>query len=454
MKLFLIALLAVGARAACPGTYTAQRTITVNSSQITGTLSNYPMLVLNPSASLKTVGNGGVVTDANGYDITFYNAGGSLLPFELVGHGTGNTTYAAASGNAEFHVNVSSIADGTVVYLCYGNAAITTYQGDDAGTWSSYVGVFHFPGGAVTDSTGVNSASNNGTTSTTGQIGTGIALSGTAQYVNVGNAAAVQLVGAMSVEAWVNTTNRTNFNGIVAKTTVSGEPASWDFWLAASTGVPAFIRGNGVSDTAVIASNPVPNATWTYVAATDTSGAGTGTHYLDGAANGTAALITAAADAGDDVFIGTRTGFGTMFTGKMDEVRISSVSRSADWITACFNNQSAPGSFYAVGAETSPSAGTFTISPIALPVSNAADIVVSLTGSGTSWDGTTVITATGVSGTSCGSVNVTSATAATIICTTGATSGTLTLTESVTGSAVATVPVSSGGGTHAFVSGG
>ena len=79
MKLFLIALLAVGARAACPGTYTAQRTITVNSSQITGTLSNYPMLVLNPSASLKTVGNGGVVTDANGYDITFYNAGGSLL---------------------------------------------------------------------------------------------------------------------------------------------------------------------------------------------------------------------------------------------------------------------------------------------------------------------------------------------------------------------------------------
>ena len=36
----------------CPSTYTAQRAITVNSGQVTGTLTNYPMLVLNPTNGL------------------------------------------------------------------------------------------------------------------------------------------------------------------------------------------------------------------------------------------------------------------------------------------------------------------------------------------------------------------------------------------------------------------
>src|SRR6476646_11284464 len=96
-RLAIVFALASSAWGQCPAGYTAQRTVTVNSAQITGTLTNYPMLVLNPTASLKTVGNGGRLTSAAGYDAAFYTGGGSLLPFELVGHGTANTTYSAST---------------------------------------------------------------------------------------------------------------------------------------------------------------------------------------------------------------------------------------------------------------------------------------------------------------------------------------------------------------------
>jgi hypothetical protein len=39
------------------------------------------------------------------------------------------------------------------------------------------------------------------------------------------------------------------------------------------------------------------------------------------------------------------------FDGIIDEVRISSSARSADWIKTEYNNQSAPSSFYTVGGE-------------------------------------------------------------------------------------------------------
>ena len=57
------------------------------------------MLVLNPTASLKTVANGGHVQNANGYDIIFVNGAGTAIPFELVGHGAANTTYSPSTGN-------------------------------------------------------------------------------------------------------------------------------------------------------------------------------------------------------------------------------------------------------------------------------------------------------------------------------------------------------------------
>ena len=44
-------------------------------------------------------------------------------------------------------------------------------------------------------------------------------------------------------------------------------------------------------------------------------------------------------------------GTAQFWNGTIDEVRISSSARSADWIAAEYNNQSSPSTFYNFGAE-------------------------------------------------------------------------------------------------------
>src|SRR5262249_5202596 len=157
----------------------------VNAGQVPSAQSNFPMLVLNPSASLKTVANGGHVQNSNGYDIIFVKRAGATLAFELGGHGNGSRADRAGRGTAEFWVNVRSLADGAVVYMCYGNGNITTYQGNDSTTWSgaNRTSVYHFnetgASTAVSDIRGANNATlsrNASLMTTAGQVGNGFQL--------------------------------------------------------------------------------------------------------------------------------------------------------------------------------------------------------------------------------------------------------------------------------------
>lgn len=86
-------------------------------------------------------------------------------------------------------------------------------------------------------------------------------------------------------------------------------------------------------------------------------------------------------------------------------------------------------------------APSFTISPTIIPNGHTNNITLTLTGSGTSWTGSTVFTTSVVANVTKISQNVTSGTTATLVVTTGAGTGSLTVTESVTGTAVATTTV-------------
>ena len=57
------------------------------------------------------------------------------------------------------------------------------------------------------------------------------------------------------------------------------------------------------------------------------------------------------------------------FNGDIDEVRFSSTTRPADWITAEYNNQNSPGTFITMGSESCPS-GTPTPTPTATPTAD------------------------------------------------------------------------------------
>src|ERR1035438_8205777 len=109
---------------------------------ITGTLTNFPVLVSVTVADLATVANGGHVQNASGYDIIFSStpagSGSGILPFEVI-------SYSATTGKLVAYVQVPSAATGTQLYILYDNGSISTDQSSAAAVWSNgYLAVYHF----------------------------------------------------------------------------------------------------------------------------------------------------------------------------------------------------------------------------------------------------------------------------------------------------------------------
>ncbi len=71
-------------------------------------------------------------------------------------------------------------------------------------------------------------------------------------------------------------------------------------------------------------------------------------YYVDGVEERRQTVAADFLTNANDLDIG---GGGTFFKGIIDEVRLASVSRSADWILTGYNNQSNPGGFHTVDIE-------------------------------------------------------------------------------------------------------
>ena len=445
--------------ASCPSGYSYSRPITVNAAQITGTLTNFPMLVLNPTSgagnpnNTKTTSNGGHVTSANGYDIVFTDSIGTILPFELVGHGTAAATWDATTGNGEWWVNVTSIANGSSINLCYGNAAITTYQGNDSATWnSSYVAVLHHGTASMlslNDSTGINTATNvNAAAAGTGPVDGGATFaSASSQKISLGTNPALN-PSAITYYSWFKPTSfKSAYSNILAKV---GGAAYSEILITSAGKLAIYVRGvgtvapfncstGGINDVHYdsTGSHTISAGTWYQVATTYDSSAGV-KGYVNGALDGSggppAGVLCPNPGATEE---------GASSDGVIDEVQIAKVALSADWIAAEYKNQANPGAFYTVGSEASTLSDTsMTVAPVAIPNGHPGNITLTLTGTGTNWsNANTVFTIAGVSNVTKVSQNVGSATAATLVVATGAGTGSLNISESVTGSASTTTVV-------------
>src|SRR5262245_45989925 len=122
-----------------------------------------------------------------------------------------------------------------------------------------------------------------GATWTTGRYGNALRFNGTSNYVDLGNPAALQLTGSMTIEAWVNAAANPPDDGqIVAKSNGSG----WEFKTSPDTGPHTF--GIAVSPTSSSHtqrySTTVRNLnTWYHVAGVYDTVARTLTTYTNGA---------------------------------------------------------------------------------------------------------------------------------------------------------------------------
>lgn len=337
--------------------YAYRKAITIGHSKVSGSspLSNFPVLISIASDNdLRTSVNGGHLQNSNGYDFEFRASDGSARLNHEVEH------YIAATGQLIAWVNIPVLSPeiDTVIYLHYGDGTLTTSTEHPTAVWDgNYVGVWHLGesgsgiSGEFADSTWNHNDGQGGGTvpaKVDGKIGKAQSFDGVGDYISVPNSATLQLSGAMTIEAWIKL-DAFGSGGEVDVIARKGENNPNNYQLAiqdsqATLGLDENDDG-GLSGPAVLSSG-----LWYHVVGSwDGS---TRTVYINGAE---AISSPSTGTIGSDtrpLYMGGRPG-ADLTDGIVDEVRISKVARTSDWIKTEYNNQKSPDTFYTLGAEES-----------------------------------------------------------------------------------------------------
>ena len=329
--------------------YQYNRSLAINHLKVPNTdQADFPVLVSGTYAYLATAANGGKVQNANGYDVIFTSDAGcaTKLNHEV-------ETYTAATGAVNYWVKVPTVSHSTdtVIYMCYGNASIATDQSNASAVWdTNYKGVWHLGNGTAlsgADSTNQLIGTNHSATAVTGKVGGAAGFNGANQNVSVGTS---NLTSGITLEAWLYRTGSSNSFDIFA-----------DFGWNSTDGFVALAGGAGTMNHGFVkhavqyidsgvasALNSWEHVVWTVAADKKPR------LYVNGAlvftSTDTGALVAATHGGSLGSRLDASGNASQYFVGRVDEARLSSVVRSADWLATEYNNQSSPATFYTISA--------------------------------------------------------------------------------------------------------
>jgi hypothetical protein len=334
--------------------FTYCKKVTVDYTQVSGStdLSDFPLLVNITSNDLKSVANGGRVESDQGDDIIFRTSGCAKLEHEI-------ESYDATTGTLVAWVKITTLSASadTEVYMYYGDSSVECPTENPTAVWdSSYVGVFHLkedPAGTapqMRDSTGNGyHASNAGglisSDQISGKIGGALEFDNASDdYVTVPQS--LNITGnAVTAEAWVYSPDW-SVGGDSVAINAGGGVNSERFFVGVNSGGTLNTRittdvGYYRSDAGAVATND-----WVYIAVRYDGSTSKG--YINGAEAHSKVGSGNLQSTTQNGRIGAR--FDTRrFSGRIDEIRVSNVARSADWIATEYANQSNP-NFYSVGS--------------------------------------------------------------------------------------------------------
>ena len=225
----------------------------------------------------------------------------------------------------------------------YSNVATATASGPPPS--SGLVAAYGFSEGSGTTTTDATGKGHTGTLvgatwTATGKFGKGLSFNGSSGYVDLGNAADLQITGSMTWSAWIfATANPADDGQIIAKSNGTG----WQFKTSPDTGPHTF--GVGVSPSSSSLTQRYSKtvrqlSTWYHVAGVYNAATKTLDIYVNGVLdNGTLRGTIPGSqynNAGERVVIGRRTG-GYYFQGTIDEVRLYNRALSQSEIQADMN---------------------------------------------------------------------------------------------------------------------
>ncbi|TLY39614.1 MAG: DUF2341 domain-containing protein, partial [Nitrospirae bacterium] len=349
---------AIEIRATPPLPFTYRKQITIDHQKVgTGatTLTDYPFLFNVTDTNLKTVANGGHVTDAQGDDIIFRavdpttcNDGNVVCTLDHEIESYDPTTGKLVAWARIPSVNAFSASSDTVIYIYYGNSWITTSTQNPTGVWNAnYNAVWHLkenPAGTapqMKDST-TNALHATSTGSMTlsqqvaGQINGSLNFDGTNDGLNIPSyTIGDTTTGYFTLEAWINETATSGYRNIVNNCPASCTYPNYNRWLGVSSGVITW--WDGATESAFGTAGSA--STWYHIVVTYN-----GTSfcaYRNGAPIGSCVSSSYPPPGVTSLFQIGYTSTTTpqeFFQGMIDEVRVSKTARSADWISTEYKN--------------------------------------------------------------------------------------------------------------------
>jgi hypothetical protein len=350
-----------------------RKEIVIHHEKVAGDLINFPVLITQIDDDLAAHAQN------SGGDIVFTDNNGNTLNHEI-------ESFNSTSGKLVCWLNVTSLSSSidTFLYMYYGNSACSN-QENPTGVWDSkYMLVQHLEetSGTITDST---IHSNNGTEYITpdsnmdvnGTINGAIDFDGTDDHITFGQPSNLNFqpnVDEFTISLWLKTTDASG--GIIGK--AGGTTTARQYYIYTESGtaeLSAWIGGSQINT-----GHNIDDDQWHFIVGVNYDNASTKQFrfYIDGVAD-SHILTSGSATNTLDLLVAARRGssnsdYASNLDGVIDEVRISNIARSAEWIITKYYNQNNPSGFYSVGSEE------------LTPSENAWDVLLTFTGPNTEKD--------------------------------------------------------------------
>lgn len=322
-----------------------RKPIVVDKTHVTGPLDNFELYVDLSDPDIAAASR------ADGHDIYFTDATGAALDFERERWSGGRLIAWVRIPHLDNMANLT-------IYVNYGDVSRATAP-DPAATFANYAAVWHLDdtlaSPTIADTTGGHTGTATGlaaTAQTAGQLAGSIAFDGTGDerisYTNP-----ITGTGAHTISAWVNQQSITTTSAIVTLGTNATDQARFLYGSYGGTNV-----GTGLYNDDWQTNRSIEGAGWTLLHFTYEGGNKKAHLFINGVELMPAkTFMNQANTPAGTGYIGyaPEPSFGnpTGMLGQIDEVRIATTNRSPAWCAAEFANQSAPATFYAVGAEES-----------------------------------------------------------------------------------------------------
>lgn len=343
---FLLSFLVLDSYAAWLTGYNYRKKVTIDVTKVSGgsDFTDFTVLVSVIDPELRVISSGGNVENANGFDIAFTNSDEVTLYDHQV------EKYVSTTGEYVAWVKITTLSASanTEFYMYYGNPSVGSDPSVTSAWDANFVSVWHLNGEQSDHTSNTNDGTLTGTTDAVGKIAGGKTFDGVDDMIDCGNDGSLQLTTGVTLEMWINTSATGAYDATINKSSDFNWAEGYGMFLYDMTWMGFYVDD---WDLGYIAWNEFyAQGSWLYVVGTwDGSDV---LMYINGNLGSWTASFAGPMNAvPGNVEIGRGSDNLYCTAGIIDEVRISDVGRSQDWVTTSYNSANSPGTFMSFSSE-------------------------------------------------------------------------------------------------------